>query len=567
MTNLDFQMITLIKISADPNQPRKFYEDTAMQELTASIKESGVLQPILVRPTVKDKYMLICGERRFRASQQAGLKTIPAVIRTVTDEEALQLQIVENLQRKDVHPMEEAVAFKSFIDGKNWSYTEIGNRVGKSEFYVRQRLKLNSLIECWQNLYIQQLINNTTALKIATFDEATQMDIFNDADGETNSREKEVITISEYHWKKYDHNLLDAKFSLIDELLLPDAGPCTSCLFNSNYASLFPADGKAICNKGKCFNLKTELQFDKDLKESIEDFTIVCISGSYEVDKKTAALNIPTLLCSKDYDEYSKPNLNDRSYYNGDNDTEEEDEADYQEALGEYNNDMIAYEKGIKNGRYIKAFVCGGYDKGTFTYVKLEKNVKVYDVASDVVLDTNATAISDIESEISRLTTKEKRAKQLDEMKFYEAVLPNFEPKNLVISSTDRELTDLELQAVTWCIYDKLSWKQKDIFFKFFRFDEMKGIEDVSATMMVSILRWFMADVLVRPAETLSQGHNKFSNKCMEIGEYYFPVQMLQAKDNQEHATAKRIHKLEARLADLNAQLKELKPASKKAKK
>ena len=120
----------LIKdIHPDPNQPRRFYDEQAMDELTESIKDSGVIQPIVIRPNGKG-YIIVCGERRYRAalSVNAAFKdrnTIPAVIRNLSDEEALQLQIVENLQRKDVHPMEEAVAFKSLLEKKQWSVNEI----------------------------------------------------------------------------------------------------------------------------------------------------------------------------------------------------------------------------------------------------------------------------------------------------------------------------------------------------------------------------------------------------------------------------------------------------------
>ncbi|MBK7885509.1 MAG: ParB/RepB/Spo0J family partition protein [Chitinophagaceae bacterium] len=101
-----------------------------MTELVESIKTNGVLQPILVRPKGKG-YMLVCGERRYRATKEAGLTEVPAVIREMTDDEALEAQIIENLQRKDVHPMEEAVAFNSLIENKKYSVIEVAARVGK----------------------------------------------------------------------------------------------------------------------------------------------------------------------------------------------------------------------------------------------------------------------------------------------------------------------------------------------------------------------------------------------------------------------------------------------------
>jgi ParB family chromosome partitioning protein len=150
----EFKLTPLKEIHPDPNQPRKFYDESAMQELIQSVKEKGILQPILVRPN-GNGFVLVCGERRYRASVAAGLTEIPTVIRHLSDDEALELQIIENLQRKDVHPMEEAVAFKSLLDNKQKVHTleEIAARVGKSEFYVRQRMKLNALTKDWQEVF------------------------------------------------------------------------------------------------------------------------------------------------------------------------------------------------------------------------------------------------------------------------------------------------------------------------------------------------------------------------------------------------------------------------------
>lgn len=167
MSELQFQQIPLKDITPDPNQPRKFYDEQSMQDLTDSVRESGVLQPILVRKKAKGKgYLLVCGERRYRASVavQTAFKTrdtIPAVIRELSDEEALQLQIVENLQRKDVHPMEEAVGFKSFIEGKNWSFEEIAKRCFLKLTRQPSIKCVGSL--CWM-YYLQQRVTQVSPM-------------------------------------------------------------------------------------------------------------------------------------------------------------------------------------------------------------------------------------------------------------------------------------------------------------------------------------------------------------------------------------------------------------------
>ncbi len=108
-----FELISIAQIRADPNQPRKHFSEGDLQELIQSIQQHGILQPVLLRPTDSEgNYQIVCGERRYRAALASGLTVIPATIRTLSDEEALEIQVIENLQRKDVLPMEEAVAFK-----------------------------------------------------------------------------------------------------------------------------------------------------------------------------------------------------------------------------------------------------------------------------------------------------------------------------------------------------------------------------------------------------------------------------------------------------------------------
>ena len=112
MDLVQFLTIEISRIIPDPDQPRRFFDETALQELTESVKVNGVIQPIMLRPNGDVGYMVVCGERRYRASIAAGLTELPAVVRAFPHEQALELQLIENLQRKDVHPMEEAVAFQ-----------------------------------------------------------------------------------------------------------------------------------------------------------------------------------------------------------------------------------------------------------------------------------------------------------------------------------------------------------------------------------------------------------------------------------------------------------------------
>lgn len=164
------EMVKLKQITISKTNPRKKFDEESIKELSDSIFQKGVLQPIVLRKVGKG-YELVCGERRFRAAtlvmeSNPERDAIPATIHELTNKEAMEIQIVENLQRKDVHPMEEAVAFKGLIDLKTYDVQEIANRVGKSVTYVAQRLKLNDLIEDFQKAFYSERMTIATALKI-----------------------------------------------------------------------------------------------------------------------------------------------------------------------------------------------------------------------------------------------------------------------------------------------------------------------------------------------------------------------------------------------------------------
>jgi len=139
---LTFIRIELIKPS--PFQPRQSFDEESLKELAKSIEESGVLQPIIVRRD-GDEYQIVIGERRYRACMIAGLKTIPAVIREVSDREAMQIALIENIHREDLNPIEEATAYQQLIDEFNLRQEDVAKLVGRSRPYIANSLRLLSL--------------------------------------------------------------------------------------------------------------------------------------------------------------------------------------------------------------------------------------------------------------------------------------------------------------------------------------------------------------------------------------------------------------------------------------
>ncbi|WP_424237372.1 ParB/RepB/Spo0J family partition protein [Bhargavaea ginsengi] len=140
------EQIDLKLLKPNPYQPRKVFAEESLQELTESIREHGVLQPIIVRKKGR-KYEIVVGERRFRASGEAGLDSVPAVVRDMTDQQMMELAILENLQREDLNPVEEAEAYKQLMDALSLTQEQLAFRLGKSRPHIANHLRLLSLPE------------------------------------------------------------------------------------------------------------------------------------------------------------------------------------------------------------------------------------------------------------------------------------------------------------------------------------------------------------------------------------------------------------------------------------
>lgn len=140
-TNEEIVELNLSDLRPNPYQPRKVFDEEALNELASSIREHGVFQPIIVKKSIKG-YDIIAGERRYRASKMAGLDKIPAIIRDFTDEQMMEIALLENLQREDLSVIEEAIAYKSMIEHLNLTQDELSKRVGKSRSHITNILGL-----------------------------------------------------------------------------------------------------------------------------------------------------------------------------------------------------------------------------------------------------------------------------------------------------------------------------------------------------------------------------------------------------------------------------------------
>lgn len=264
---MEFKHIPLAVIHANPENPRKTFDEIGLQELAQSIQEKGVLQPILVRqhPEITDHYQVVCGERRFRASQLAGVEDIPCTIRHLDDEEALEVMLMENFQRQDVHPIEEAIGFSALQSRNSMTPSQIAAKVGKSTQYVVSRLKLAKLIPTLHKPFYEGRFDMRTALAISVLAENAQSEWYDEQDPDD-----EDWSVDDWYLKNFHQDLKKASFDIEDKTLVKRAGACIGCQYNTASSSLFPDEAdNPRCLNLSCFKSKSEAMLHQKIKDAL----------------------------------------------------------------------------------------------------------------------------------------------------------------------------------------------------------------------------------------------------------------------------------------------------------
>lgn len=277
-------MLDTILIAPDPGNTRKYADPDKLRELAASIKQHGVIQPITVRPDA-DGYVVVCGHRRYHATQIAGLTQIPAIIRNLTPDEVLEVQVLENLQREDISPIDEAHAFESLL--KKESIDWLASRIGKSKRYVHDRLRLATLVPAAQQLVNDGVlpIGHATLLSKLTPEQQKSMlnsitfghDFENDEDPEFDSEDIELEETYDGLKSRIKNDfiyLTRAEFDTEDPDLYVIAGACTLCPKRTKNQNLLFSDivFGDVCTDGECFRLKTKLFSEARIEEAKKKF-------------------------------------------------------------------------------------------------------------------------------------------------------------------------------------------------------------------------------------------------------------------------------------------------------
>jgi len=267
----EYRNVSLSLLNVSKTNPRRTFEDAALKELAESIKTQGVLSPLLVRPLTENGFEIVFGERRYRAAQLAGQDTVPVRIRQMSDAEALEAQLVENLIRAEIHPMEEAQGFRALLalEEPKYSIEQIAAKVGKNPMFVASRLKLTDLVPKAVEAFYADEIGVGHALLLAKLPADQQEQALSACFKEVfNGSQKPARILLPVRNLQFwiDGNILlvlkDAPFNKRDPQLVPAAGSCADCPKRTGHNKLLFGDdlGKQgdRCTDPSCYQAKVQ---------------------------------------------------------------------------------------------------------------------------------------------------------------------------------------------------------------------------------------------------------------------------------------------------------------------
>lgn len=536
-TDLD---ITTVHPSADNH--RKTFNDASLQELAESIREVGVLQAIAVRPRTAGGYEIIYGERRYRASLLAGAKTIKATIyNNITDDEAEDMSLSENLQREQVRPTEEAKAFKRLLEKGRYDMYSLVSRFGRSEKYIYTRLKLNELYQPIGELLDNETITISVAEEISTYEPNIQKDVY----------EKHLKEDSRDNWGGYTLKLFKKYFEEYYTTDLEqykfDKTECKVCVHNAaNYNLFAEHNGCGHCTNRKCLDTKNAAFVAKETEKLLKSDPKLVIARPYyggmnetalqKLDKKgheikelnytVSAQSFPKAPEAPKQEQFSKPKEYEQAVQ-----TFEQKNEEYARKVEELNRKK-------EEGR-IKTYVKVGQTEPELCYVEINKKE-----TAPVTIET--------------LQERDKRFKQLSVEKIVadtkKVVRENDYPESPFTQYEDGMMYFIMLTKLQRKHYPLCGIKDQPI-----RLDEkqrMKIVAKLTDAQKTIIKRDFINHFLCEDA----YGDNSASKLLRDFANMHFPDQYGLAKATHEEEYQKRHERLDERI-------KEMKKAEKAAAK
>ena len=516
--NIDLDLVT-----CNPFNPRKHNSDEDLQELASSIKIYGVIQPITVR-AMDDSFEIICGERRYHASLIAGAVTIPAIVTQLSDEEAMEITIVENLQRKDISPVEESNAFKLLMDKRSYSIEELSVRFAKSDSYVRGRLQLCNLIAEVADLLLNNEITITASLELSKLCPEIQTDIYNDhlieSDGYQCWRNLNINDFRSRIKNKYCSDLSKFDFEKTE---------CLNCRFNSAIQDLFAVDKCGNCQNIACLQEKQKLYMvDSTIQIVDSGHNYAACVRPHSVDSaiveqlKEQGVDVIEMHPQMFPEEPDKPIADDF-------DSTEE----YNEAVQEYEADVIDYKDTLKT---IKEMESEG---------KIQRLVDVSNATPTIcyrVISDESVEVQ--EDPVAKMKAKDKRNKEISIEKTVADIKQYISDK----SFPDTEFTEREEVLLYFVLFTSLRRRE----FKKFELKDPWSISDEQKIKLAEKLTVQQKTTLKREyiSSYLSgaNGAGKLAELLMEYSSLHFPDAVSEIKKQHDDVYEKRHKSLTERI-------------------
>lgn len=578
------EMVNIDEIITDPNQPRKYFDPIAQAELVESVRLHDLIQPIMVRPNPKENgYMLVIGERRFRAKKEVFISnpsrnTISCTIRELTNEQALELQVIENLQRKDVHPMEEASTFLFMLKIQNFSVAEIAARIGKQEYFVKQRLKLNDLTEGWQWLFFNGKINMSIALQISQMSTEIQTEFY-----ESKTKDEDItspdftVTFNNWEFNSRKGKLSEAAFSLEDSTLIIEMGACTNCNFNTAAALLFPEDiTYARCMNVTCFKKKNDIYFERAIEVAKTEEDIVFIKFDYGDTSGVSQKVGEKVLNKNDFYQITRPELPEEEEFSNtwidDNSLTPETPTDeeifecktaYQNRFLSVQEEQKGYDEAVVKNEFKKAFVVDGSGMGKYMTIELTNSAKKKLKLDEMVANGGEP---DAAAEIMRLETKEIRAKELDGEKVWLKI--NSLASGLKEAVHGEDFSKIDMAGVIIAMWNNIGYSSVQMLKDAVTGFSIKELSDnpslITSEMFNAACRAFMMGVLpIGYGSHINGGQQK---ALYGVIQQYMPEEINVIEEEQKIIAEKRIQRVNERIEENKAKLepeKKIKPKSK----
>ncbi len=274
--NNEYRNLPIAQLQESPTNPRRRFDEHSLTELADSFKTQGILEPLLVRTIEDDKFEVVAGARRLRAAKLAALETVPVRVVELSDAACVETQLVENIQREGVHPLEEAFAFHALLhtDGLQYDIQTLAAKAGKSPAFVATRLRLTELIPPITEAFLADQLGVGHALEIAKLPEGEQQRAFDAAFRPTwnGGKESRVLLPVRELAAWIEQNILlsldSVPFDKSDETLAPDAGSCANCPKRTGHNTLlFDAALKDSCTDSGCYKNKLDKHIERQIAE------------------------------------------------------------------------------------------------------------------------------------------------------------------------------------------------------------------------------------------------------------------------------------------------------------